>query len=504
MQKTMISMRDNLEFCKERGELLITEEEVDPIYEIAAIQKALEGGPGVLFQNIRGYPNVRYLGNVFSSEQRTAAIMGESEYRNLKFRCIDALKNLMPPEIVNQAPCQEIVITENIDIPATLPILKHSEADGAHVLGGGMLLTSALSNTEGSSLSLKRVHFRGKNWGSVHIFRNTHLDYVQNTEHKGEKIPVTINIGVPPAVTIIAAGFTIKAVVPYGMDELALAGAFQGSPVEICRAKTVECYAIASSEWVIEGYLTPERIWETDEAEKAGQLRKAPLFPEWHGYMGMAALDSKFEVTALTHRKDNPIYTSYLPPSYEAENILHPLTEACFCELTKSIAPNLVRDVNILHGFRQIGGIVIQVKKTNIWDDGSVRNILLAALAVPKYAIAIAVDEDVDIYNADEVLWAIWTRGNREGAIFRAMTDCLVPGSLGATPSTGKAFKRGGISDGGLAIDATLPLEVKEQYRRARYPVDKIDLCKWFSDAELASARRMQPEYARSLAKSGG
>ncbi len=504
MPKDISSLRDALEFCKERNELLITTNEVDPIYEIVAIQKALDGGPALLFENIKGYPNVRYVADVYSSEERIAAMLGESEHKNLKLKCVDGMKNGIPPKVVEKAPCQEVVITENIDVMATLPILKHSAADGAHVLGGGVHLYTGLPGIEGSDIAFKRVSFRGKDWGSVHYLPGSHLDYIQNVKLKGKKIPSTINIGVPPAVTIAGGGFTIRAVAPHGMDELALAGALQGLPVDICPAKTIDGYAIANSEWVIEGYLTPEPCWETDEAERIGQPRKAPLFPEWHGYMGMAALDKKFEVTAITHRKDRPIYISHLPPSYEAENIVHPVTEASFYALARSMVPDLVQDVNILHGFRQLGGIVIQVKKTTLWSEGAVRNILLTALGIPRYAVAVAVDEDIDIYNADEVLWAIWTRGNRDGAIFRGMKDSLISGVLGAIPTTAAAFEKGELSDGGLAIDATLPLKTKKQYQRAQYHVDKVDLKKWFSEEDLAMARTLQPEYARSLAKSGG
>ena len=63
------------------------------------------------------------------------------------------------------------------------------------------------------------------------------------------------------------------------------------------------------------------------------------------------------------------------------------------------------------------------------------RNILLTALGIPRYAVAIAVDEDIDIYNVDEVLWAIWTRGNRDGAISRSMKNSLISGVLGAIPA---------------------------------------------------------------------
>ncbi len=72
------------------------------------------------------------------------------------------------------------------------------------------------------------------------------------------------------------------AVWPTGEDEIGAAGALQGSPVEIVRAKTVDAYAIANAEWVIEGYIMPsERVWETEEAKRLGRQGETMLHPEW-------------------------------------------------------------------------------------------------------------------------------------------------------------------------------------------------------------------------------
>ena len=61
--KDITSMRSTIEFLKEQGEILITETEVDPVCEVCAIQKALDNGPALLYETIKGYPNARYLSN---------------------------------------------------------------------------------------------------------------------------------------------------------------------------------------------------------------------------------------------------------------------------------------------------------------------------------------------------------------------------------------------------------------------------------------------------------
>jgi 4-hydroxy-3-polyprenylbenzoate decarboxylase len=131
------SLRDTLKLLEDEGEVARVEGEVDPIYQISGIQKALENGPALLFENIKGYPDVRDAGNIFARRERMARIFGLSDARELKFKCLDAIRKPLPPRTVSEAPCQEVVLTGDINVMATLPILKHTERDGARILGGG-------------------------------------------------------------------------------------------------------------------------------------------------------------------------------------------------------------------------------------------------------------------------------------------------------------------------------------------------------------------------------
>ena len=102
--------------------------------------------------------------------------------------------------------------------------------------------------------------------------------------------------------------FLNPAIFPTVEDEVGAAGALGGAPVEIVKAKTVDAYAMANAEYVIEGYIVPnQRVWETEEAERLGQQGVASFHPEWARYMGRAYRARRFEVTAFTHRRDKPI-----------------------------------------------------------------------------------------------------------------------------------------------------------------------------------------------------
>jgi 4-hydroxy-3-polyprenylbenzoate decarboxylase len=499
-KKDITSMRSTLEFLKEEGDLLTVSKEVDPVYEIAGIQKALEGGPALLFENIKGYPGVRNAGNVFARRETIAKMFGVDDHRELKFKLLEAMKNPIPSRLVDEAPCQEVVIPEGVNVPATLPIIKHTDGDAGHILGGGNLLVDGRYFRGGTHLSFNRIHFRGRDWAVVMAGPPTHLGVVLFVEHRRERVYLTINIGTPPAVELVAGGGNVHAVMPAGTDNLGIAGGLQGSPIEIVKAKTVDAYAIAQSEWVIEGYFDPEVVWETEEAENIGKVAEAPYFPEWTGYMGRAFRFRKFQATAITHRRDRPIFFTPLAHGYEGDFLITLFREAFFYEVADRCMPGLVTDVNILRGLTINGGVVFQVRKRRAWDEGHQRNILTAAMgASPGLRLAVIVDEDVDIYNADDVLWAITTRVNPDLDILR--------GPQGGRGMLMQPMERiggvGGGFEGGLGIDATVPFEARPQFERAKYPVDRVDLSRWFSKEELAKALSLQDEYARVLARTG-
>jgi 4-hydroxy-3-polyprenylbenzoate decarboxylase len=486
-KKDISDIRGIIEFLKQEGELQTIKKPVDPIYEVAGIQVALDNGPAFLFENIKGYPGVRSVGNVFSRMDRIAKLFDVAEPKQLKFKCLGALKHPVPPTLVDKASCQEVIITKDIDINNTLPVLKATERDGARVMGSGMALFGEKYGRGGYEISFKRMHFRGKDWASLTASPGTHGEAILFKDHRDEDVPVTINICASPTVMMIAGAGLVHSIVPLGTDELAVAGGLEGSPIEICKAKTVDAYSIAKAEWVIEGIITTERVWETEEAEKLGKSNVAPFFPEWIGYLGRAWKSRKFQVTALTHRKE-PIYYNWLADSYDGTLVGLPFREACFYEVADRLVPGLVIDVNIPFALRIAGGVIFQVKKRRPADEGFQRNIIAHALsAQPGIKLLIAVDDDVDIYNMDDVLWAIMTRAN-------PTTDYI----LGTSGTRGI---KAGDAPGGLAIDATVPFNARAQFERSHYPVDKIDLKKWLSEAEINAIKRQQSEYARCLAR---
>ncbi len=510
VKKDITSLRTTLEYLSEQeGELLVTEAEVDPDLELAGIQKALDGGPAILFEKVKGYPDKRLFTNLFASEARLAHLFEVEEASKFKFKVVEALRRPLPPRIVQDAPCQEVVVDKDIDIWSVVPMISHTPTDPGRTLGGGNTLVTGKHFWGGTHVSFNRMNFRGKDYASFQISPGSHTDMIATEWYKKGPIPMTINMGVPPAVTLMAGAGFMYMVLPKGADELGVAGAIQGSPIDIVKARTIDAYSIANAEIVIEGYLdTTQHVWESEEAEKEQKQGVFPFHPEWSGYLGRAYRTYKFQATGVTYRRDRAIYYPLIVHGYDDHNIDVKVREAAFLELADRMCPGLVIDTNIPLGLTDWGGVVFQVHKRRARDDGFQKNILNTAIAASQgLRLAIAVDEDVDIYNAEDLLWALTTRVDAQKGI-----EIVCPGGMGQTfqPAERAAAAPGAQwvrseskYAGGMALDATVPFQYKWAFERARYPVDRVDLSRWFSEKDVAKAKHSLGEYARYLARTG-
>jgi len=504
IDRRILSMRSAIEVLKENNELITIDKEVDPIYEISGILKSLDGGPAVLFENIKGYPGTRDIGNFLCTRSKLSKVFGLDSPIDIFNWGREALFKGTPAKVVNDAPCQEVVITNNIDVLAKLPVLKYTEEDVGRIFGGGNYLITGEYFDNGTEVSFKRTHVQGKDWASVMAMPGSHIALILRA-HQAEKIPVTMNIGTPPAVMIVAATGMLHTVMPWGGDELGIAGTLQGAPVEICKAKTVDAYCIAQSEWVVEGYIHGTRdIWESKEAEKLGTGRVLPFFPEWPKYMGRARKAHKFEVTAITHRKDRPICFTPLADSFEDDIMSSVLKEAYFYHVAEGHAPGLVQDVRMINPMAI--SLKVQVKKRNSFDDRWIKSLINTAFAeFTGMRLVVFVDEDVDISNGEDLFWAMATRVNPDTGLV------ISPGGMGAGMVPAEITDTGdgkilstGISTKGIGLDATIPYNVRWNFARPHHPVNKIDLRKLLSDEQIRSIRALQSDYAKLLARIGG
>lgn len=490
-QKSIVTCRELLDFLKKENELLVIKSEVDPILEVSGITKALDNGPALLFENIKGYPNHRIVSGLFGRELRVAKIFGVADSMKLKLRGLEAVKNPIPPQEVDTGVSREVVITKDIDVLHTLPVTQHTQTDAGRVIGGGNVLIRG--QDIGSCISFKRIHFRGKDWASLGFNPGSHFEHwVLECRRENRKLPLTINICPPPAVQVLAAAGTTMAI-PVGTDELAIAGGLQGAAVRVCKALTVDTYAVADSEWVIEGYIdTSQIVWESEEAEKTGSYL-VHFFPEYHGHQGMSRPTYKFQATAITHRKDSPIFYAPLAHCYEQPYMRAVINHGLWYEYLNRVCPGLVIDVNTAGCVPATNGVAIQVRKRRRRDEEYINTLILTAMALsPRMRLVMVVDEDVDIYSADDLMWALSSRVNPKENVMMIPPGTRAAGIRGESMGPASPVWR-------MGIDATAPFEQKREYFRGEYPA--VDLEKWLTREQIAKIRAEQSEYAKVLAK---
>jgi 4-hydroxy-3-polyprenylbenzoate decarboxylase len=363
----------------------------------------------------------------------------------------------------------------------------------------------------GSHIGYNRMNFRWGNVGTFQASPGSHMWQVITEHYRSEQgIPLTMCFGLPVACTLIAGGGFDYVVLPRGGDELGAAGAVQGFPVRLVKARTVDAWAVADCELVLEGYLKPrDKRYETKEAEDHDTQGRYHFHPEWAGYMGKAYKAPTFHVTAITRRRPpaRPVIYALGVHMLDCHNIDSTVRESAIFELCERLQPGIVQDVNIPFPMTDWGGCIIQVKKRNRIEEGWQRNFLAAALSMSQgMRLAIAVDTDVDIYSMDDIIWALTTRVNPH-------TDILnpIPGGIGQTFQPSERMTAGDREwtasntrfEGGMGIDATIPFGYENDFMRPVYPIDRVDATRWFRPDEVARARSLMQGWVLSLARTG-
>ena len=407
-KKDFFSLRSTLEWLKNENLLIETDKEVDPDLEITGLQKHMDGGPPILFNHVKGKPHARAVTNLFSSMKIIDKMFG---FENAKDRTEKLAKALNKPikqvEISSAAaPCQEHVITEDLDVNKWITAIRHTDLEPELTIGSGIRCGVGDYFEGGSDLGYNRMNFR---WGSVGTFQispGSHMwQVITKHYHDEEPIPISLCFGVPPACTMLAGAGFDYVILPTGCDEIGVAGAVQGEAIRIVKAKTVEAWALADSEYVLEGYIHPrDKRYETAEAEELQVQGKTFFHPEWAGYMGKAYKAPTFHVTAITMREPSsrPIIIPLGVHTSDDNNIDTTIREAAIYELCNRLQPGIIQDVNIPYSMTDWGGCIIQVKKRNQIEEGWQRNFLSAILSCSQgMRLAIAVSEDVDIYSMD-------------------------------------------------------------------------------------------------------
>lgn len=431
------------------------------------VQRPTQIGPAMIFNNIKGYKDARIIIGLLASRERVALLLG-TEPEKIGFFLNEAIKNPIMPITIpkDKAPCQQVVHyahEEDFDIRKLLPVPTNTEEDAGPYITMGMCYATDPETCE-SDITIHRLCIQGKDEISIFFTPGCrHLDaYRKKAEEKGEPLPISISIGVDPAIEI-GACFE-PPTTPLGFNELSIAGAIRKEPVELVQCLTINEKALARAEYVIEGEIIPNKRIREDINTDTGKA-----MPEFSGYIGVADTEVPvIKVKAVTHRL-NPIMQTCIGPSEEHVSMVGIPTEASIINMIERAMPGKL--VNV-YAHSSGGGkymAIIQFKKSVPSDEGRQRQAALIAFsAFSELKHIIIVDEDVDIFDSNDILWALNTRfqGNMD-TIFIPGVRCH-PLDPSQTPEYNPLIRERGISCKTI-FDCTVPFHLKDRFKRAKF-----------------------------------
>lgn len=431
-----MSLRSFLKEMETKNEVIHIKQKVSPRFEISSIMKAFDGGPILIFDEVEGFQR-KIVANLCATRQRLCWALGAST-EQLYQRLIEAWRSPTPPRILTDGPVTEVAKEPNM---SKLPVLTHFEKDA------GPYITSAIVSARSpdgkiENVSIHRLQVLDDRHLAIRLVPR-HLFKLWNmAKEEGQDLEVAIAIGLHPAVLLAATSPA-----PFGVSEFGIANTLLNQNLTLIKCKHVNAYAPADAEIVLEGKISTQK-----------EILEGPLV-DITGTYDIQRKQPVIELVNVMHRK-NYIYQALLPAGAEHKLLMGLPREIMIWETVSNTVP-LVKSVNLSTGGCGWLHAIISIQKQK---DGDAKNALLAAFAAhPSLKHAIVVDTDIDVYNLEEVEWAIATR-------FQGNEDLvIIPNARGSTldPS---ANQESGLTTK-IGIDATCPLEKpQEKFTKAKIP----------------------------------
>lgn len=434
-----MSFRDFITWLKNRNELLEVKKSISKNLEISSFLAKVQ--KPTLFHDIKE-SEFKVAGNLFISKETIAQYFGISA-QELLHKMLHAIENPTKPEIVDKAPCHEVV-EESVDLDK-LPILFHYEKDGGNYVTSGVFVAN--DPEFGQNLDFHRAMQISKNKFVIRVVENRDLDtYLKRA---GGELDVAMCVGLPINV-LLAAAISVER----NKDEMHIANTL--SATRVVKAKTIDLLVPADAEFVLEGRIIKETAPEGPFVDLTGTydvVREQPIF----------------EVRKITHRKD-AIWHALIPGGLEHKLLMGmPREPTIFREVSKVCR---CLDVYINPGGCSWLHAIVKIKKEKE-DDG--KRAIEAAFRGHKSAKHVfVVDDDINIYDPLDVEWALATR-------FQADKDLIIKkGERGssldpsADPITRITTKVG--------FDLTKPLKGRKKFERVK--PKEIDVKKFLSEGE--------------------
>ena len=492
-QRGYPDLHEHLEELKKRGLLLTVDRPIDKDAELHPLVRwQYVGGVeeherrAFLFTNVVDGRGRRYkfpvVVGAFAGNREIYCIGMRTAAEEVQRKWDHAIANPLPPRIVDNAPCQEIVVEgealkgegnglDCLPIPVSTP-----GYDSAPTLTATNVITRD-PETGVQNHGTYRAGLKAPDRCVVRMATRVggaggYQHYLKHQRRGDKTMPCAIVLGAPPCVAFVAP---MK--LPLGLDEIGVAGAVVGQPINVVRARTVDLLVPAEAEIVIEGLI------DTEYLEPEGP------FGESHGHISLEEFNMPMRVTAITHRRNAVVasYISQVTPS-ESSAIKRVSYEPMFLShLRNTLGVRGVKRVTLherMTALRRIVLVTVEkgTPRTEIWR-------ALAGASSFKAdcgKICIAINDDIDPENSDAVFWAIAFRMNPVKDL--QVLDYRSPGH---GPEREHEAER---EDATLLMDATMKEELpplalpKQEYmERARKLWEELGLPKlrpqspWFS-----------------------
>ena len=478
-------LRSALKLLKEMpGQLAETDVEVDPMAELAGlyryvgaggtVQRPTKEGPAMIFHNVKGHPGASVAIGLLASRKRVGALLGcaPEELGKMIYRCV--ANPVLPVETKNPAPCQQVVhyaTDPDFSLYDLVPAPTNTPDDAGPYITLGMCYASHPDTGE-HDVTIHRLCIQGKDELSIFFTPGArHIGAMaERAEELNQTLPISISIGVDPAIEI--GSCFEPPTTPMGYDELAVAGALRGEPVELCKCVSVKEMAIANAEYVIEGEVIPHVRVKEDQNSGTGFA-----MPEFPGYTGPASDQCwLIKVKAVTHR-ENPIMQTCIGPSEEHVSMAGIPTEASIYGMIEKAMPGRLQNVYCCSAGGGKYMAVLQFKKLTASDEGRQRQAaLLAFSAFSELKHVFLVDEDVDCFDMNDVLWAMNTRFQGDADIITIPGVRCHPLDPSNDPSCSSSIRDHGIACKTI-FDCTVPYDQKKRFVRARF--QEVDPKHW-------------------------
>ena len=433
------TMRDFLTVLEKKGLLRRISRPVDPLWEPAVLAKwmyqslPMDKRFGMYFEKVRGSDIPLVTGALGASYKTYATALGLDDVESINPCWVKAALNPIQPKVVEKAPCQEVVLTGKDVRLSYLPIPVWTPGkDVGRYITTNVVTKDHDSGAQNMGVYRTMVIDETRVACNLHIGRHGFQNMFTWTD-KGKSMPVAWVIGAPPAVHLSSV-----ALLPYGVDEVSLAGGAMGEAVPRVKCKTQDLYVPAEAEIIIEGELRPGE-----------EVIEGP-FGEFAGYMGEVGPRPVIHITAITHRK-NPVYygiTSQMPPS-ESTTLQSVVNSGLLLKRLKyDMAETTVSDVFIDLTFAGVLGHAIVAMKPGY--QGHAKKVgRLVAMMTPLKRVTV-VDDDIDIRDPIHMDWVLNSRyaPGRDTDIFNDVFFNLDPAIRSNTSPTVMGSK--------IVVDATL------------------------------------------------